>query len=104
MSRDVPFYEDDVCDGCGKKGAFDFMGDCLCSDCLALPRRPAYWTHDHEADGAGHLYYFAPVGAAKPPSYTTQREVKAVIDIAQDGTLAGVELIYDMPPPPREQL
>lgn len=33
MGRDVPFKADAVCDGCGKTGAFDFMGDYLCSDC-----------------------------------------------------------------------
>lgn len=58
----------------------------------------AYWTHD---DSTGrHLYYFAPTTRAKPP-YTRQREVRAIIDISADGTLAGVELIEDMPPPPR---
>lgn len=34
------------------------------------------------------------------PAYKTQRHVTAIIDIAADGTLAGVELIDDMPPPP----
>jgi hypothetical protein len=63
-------------------------------------RRPAYWTHDDEAaTDTGHLYYFAPTERAPPP-YTRQIEVEAIIDIADDGTLAGVELIYDMPPPP----
>lgn len=64
--------------------------------------RPGYWTHDDEAaeDGVGHLYYFAPSNRARPP-YLKQREVKAIIDIADDGTLAGVELIDDMPPPPK---
>ena len=32
--RDVPFEEDAVCDCCGKEGAFDFMGDFLCSGCF----------------------------------------------------------------------
>lgn len=64
---------------------------------MALKQRPAYWTHE---DGpGGHAYYFAP-GQRKPPPYTTQRRVEAIIDIAEDGTLAGIELIYDMPPPP----
>ena len=36
-----------------------------------------------------------------PPPYTKQREVRAIIDIADDGTLAGVELIDGMPPPPK---
>ena len=34
MSRDIPFNKDDKCDGCGKSGAFDMMGDCYCPDCL----------------------------------------------------------------------
>lgn len=64
-----------------------------------VKRRPAYYTHD---DSAGHLYYFGLSDRASPP-YTRQREVKAIIDIADDGTLAGVELIDDMPPPPRSE-
>lgn len=65
-----------------------------------LKRRPAYWTHDDEAvKDVGHLYYFAPA-VRRPPPYIRQAEVRAIIDIADDGTLAGVELIYDMPPPP----
>lgn len=33
MDRDVPFDEDAICDECGVCGAFDFMGDYLCSKC-----------------------------------------------------------------------
>jgi len=55
----------------------------------------AQWTYDPEA----HAYYFAPMQAAAPP-YPTQRHVDAILDIAADGTLAGVELIDNMPPPP----
>lgn len=33
MSREVPFDKDAICDVCGKQGAFDFMGDLLCSEC-----------------------------------------------------------------------
>jgi hypothetical protein len=55
----------------------------------------AQWTYDPEAEA----YYFAPMQAALPP-YLTQRHVDAIIDIASDGTLAGVELIDNMPPPP----
>lgn len=63
-------------------------------------RREAFWTHDDEAaKDVGHLYYFAPKGRTPGP-YTKQRHVNAIIDIADDGTLAGVELIDDMPPPP----
>ena len=32
-SREVPFEPDAICDVCGKKGAYDFMGDLLCPDC-----------------------------------------------------------------------
>ena len=45
-------------------------------------------------------YYFAPADRAPGP-YKQRRRVKAVIDIADDGTLAGIELIDDMPPPPK---
>lgn len=47
----------------------------------------------------GPLYYFAPAVRAAGP-YRTQRHVEAIIDIAEDGTLAGVELIDSMPLPP----
>lgn len=66
-----------------------------------MEKRAAWWTCD---DGApsddGHLYYFAPENRAKGP-YRVQRRVEAIIDIAEDGTLAGVELIDHMPPPPK---
>ena len=65
-----------------------------------MKQHPAYWTHDDEAaKDVGHLYYFAPTNR-RPPPYKNQREVRAIIDIAEDGTLAGVELIDNMPPPP----
>ena len=70
-----------------------------------LDHRDAYWTYDEEAakEIGEHLYYFAPVNR-KPPPYTTQRVVRAIVDIANDGTLAGVELVYDMPPPPKKEV
>ena len=34
MNRDVPFDEEEICDECGKKGAYDFMGDCYCPECI----------------------------------------------------------------------
>jgi hypothetical protein len=34
MDRTVPFDKDAQCDGCGKQGAFDFMGDYYCQDCI----------------------------------------------------------------------
>lgn len=64
-----------------------------------MEKRPGYWTHDNAVADVGHLYYFAPTNRAPGP-YLTQRRVAAIIDIASDGTLAGVELIDDMPPPP----
>lgn len=65
-------------------------------------KHKAYFTYDKEAfkDIGEHLYYFGPVKRANSP-YKIQREVKAIIDIADDGSLAGVELIYNMPHPPR---
>lgn len=57
--------------------------------------RKAVFTY--EDSPAGPLYYFAP--AERPASpYRVQRRVEAIIDIADDGTLAGVELIDNMPP------
>jgi len=50
---------------------------------------------------AGWLYYIKPL-ARKPPPYKNQRRVEAIIDIAEDGTLAGIELIDKMPPPCKE--
>ncbi len=70
-----------------------------------LPHNAAYFTCCMEH---GPLYYFAPSNRAKPP-YLKQVEVKAILDIAQDGTLAGVELVWGpvhgnlmdpLPPPP----
>jgi hypothetical protein len=63
-----------------------------------LPRLEGFWTYD---DAFGErAYYFAPKNRAEPP-YVTQREVTAIIDVASDGTLAGVELVMgDLPPPP----
>ena len=65
------------------------------------PEHPAYWTHQKTPfkDNA-HLYYFGLPNRREPP-YRTRR-VSAIIDIADDGTLAGVELIDDMPPPPKD--
>jgi hypothetical protein len=33
MDREIPFDENAICDGCGCKGAFDFMGDFYCEKC-----------------------------------------------------------------------
>lgn len=62
-----------------------------------LKKRKAYFTFDKEA----HAYYFAPKKRKKPP-YTEQQYVTAVLDIADDGTLAGIELVMErLPPPPK---
>jgi uncharacterized Zn finger protein (UPF0148 family) len=34
MDRTVQYNKDSVCDICGAKGAFDYMGDCICPKCL----------------------------------------------------------------------
>lgn len=57
-------------------------------------------THEDDSS-AGHLYYVK-IKGRRPPPYKTQRRVEAIIDIADDGTLAGIELIDKMPPPPAE--
>ncbi len=74
-----------------------------------LKKHEAYWTccgepdedgGDEDGDEIEYAYYFAPTGRQAAP-FMKQRTVTAIIDIAQDGTLAGVELIDDMPPPPK---
>jgi len=63
-----------------------------------LKERKATWTYDGDA----HAYYFAPKSRAKPP-YRKQIFVEAIIDVAEDGTLAGIEIIdSDAPPPPKK--
>lgn len=63
-----------------------------------LEKYEAFWTY---YDSCGQReYYFAPITRTAPP-YLRQIVVDAVLDIASDGTLAGVELVYgDLPPPP----
>ena len=34
MSREVPYDDEAYCDCCGSLGAFDFMGDFICGECL----------------------------------------------------------------------
>jgi len=34
--RTVPFDPEAICDICGSKGAYDFIGDVLCSDCAEM--------------------------------------------------------------------
>lgn len=54
-------------------------------------------TFTYEQSEVGSLFYFAPQDRAPGP-YKEQRHVTAIVDIAADGTFAGVELINDMPP------
>lgn len=71
-----------------------------------MEQRPAYWTFDEKAfeQHGERLYYFAPLNAAPPP-YRNQRHVTAILDIADDGTLAGVELVLgDLPLPPSKKV
>lgn len=61
-----------------------------------LPKLEAWWTYDYEANA----YYFAPAPRTEGP-YKHQLEVTAILDIASDGTLAGIELVFgQLPPPP----
>ncbi len=34
MDREVKYDKDLACDCCGEKGAYDFMGDCICNECV----------------------------------------------------------------------
>ena len=36
MSGVIPFDVEEICDNCGKVGAFDFMGDSFCPSCLKI--------------------------------------------------------------------
>jgi hypothetical protein len=62
---------------------------------MTLKKNEAFWMYDSKANS----YYFAPVHRARPP-YKTQRQVSAILDVASDGTLAGVELVMGMVAPP----
>lgn len=57
----------------------------------------AWFTYDPEA----HAYYFAPeVRTAYP--YYKQIHVEAIIDVAKDGSLAGIEIIDSNMPLPNK--
>ena len=60
-----------------------------------MKQHSAYFTYDEEADA----YYFAPSKRTAPP-YTEQRIVQAIIDVASDGTLAGIEILDMQIQPP----
>jgi len=36
--RDVPYNANLICDECGKRGAYDFMGDYLCPKCANIEK------------------------------------------------------------------
>ncbi len=64
---------------------------------LERNQKAGFWTYDPRAEA----YYFAPLQRTPPP-YKVQRHVTAILDIASDDTLAGVELVIgDLPPPPK---
>jgi hypothetical protein len=59
-------------------------------------RQRAHFTYDESAN----TYYFAPNDRA-PPTFEENRSVMALIDTADDGTLADIQLVLDdLPPPP----
>lgn len=35
MNRTIQFDDNLICDVCGHKGAYDFMGDYLCDECVS---------------------------------------------------------------------
>lgn len=37
--NDFPFEEEEYCDECGTKGAYDIYGDYYCHDCLRKHRK-----------------------------------------------------------------
>lgn len=71
----------------------------MTTDTKPLRQFAATYTCDHDNGVTGPLYYFAPVGR-RPGPYRARRLVEAILDIADDGSLAGVELIDNMPPLP----
>ena len=36
MNREIEYLPEEECDVCGNIGAFDFMGDFLCSECANI--------------------------------------------------------------------
>jgi hypothetical protein len=55
MSRDVIYYRDEVCDDCGKLGAYDFMGDLICDECCTDDRENKKMEIDVNEHGAIRL-------------------------------------------------
>lgn len=46
----MPYDKDEVCDICGLKGAYDFMGDLICDGCLALEEEDNFDPEAYLAD------------------------------------------------------
>lgn len=62
-------------------------------------RNVAWWTYDKEASA----YYFAPSTRRPPPYRKQQQTTAAILDIADDETLAGIELLFgSLPAPPSD--
>lgn len=61
-----------------------------------MEKMAAFWTYDPDS----HAYYFRPDGRTAPP-YLKQVKVEAVVDIAHDGTFAGIEITDPKAPKPR---
>lgn len=55
-----------------------------------LPRLPAFYTHEDDPV-VGNLWYFAPADR-RPGPYRRQVKTEVTIDLAEDGTLAGIEI------------
>ena len=50
MDRKIPYDEDLICDECGHKGAYDFMGDYLCEECANKICTNIEYSEDCECD------------------------------------------------------
>lgn len=57
MGRDVPFDDDEICDGCGALGAYDFYGDYFCQKCTDRIFTEREAARDLEAAKAGLADY-----------------------------------------------
>ncbi len=72
------------------------------SDTLSeMTENPATYTFDWTAYlHHGLTLYYIRLGDRKPPPYLKQVHVSAILDVASDGTLAGIEIIDYSPLPP----
>lgn len=51
-----------------------------------------------EDDPHAGLLYYVTISGRTPGPYKNHRRVDAILDIASDGSLAGIQLIDNMPP------